>query len=275
MLVGDVNMPQADAQVLSLPEVATVWSRRLDGVIPEATALNILFSAWWRGELVGRDELRRLDLLRSLCETPGPFLRCAVGAEGAPFKPSIILDDPRGRISGFVTRISVPSHKPAEWTIENCNSAFEALAEDWDCADIPELVVQEFSTIKIPVGSFQAFAASKGKKLITPWVEMLPPTLDGGDPGARSLLPKTKMQAAKALVHFEKNMWPEELDPLPEEQWFTDRIKAFSNVNCRETAREVRTLLKAKFGIPSSRGQLSAAEKLEAKDRVAAFRRKV
>jgi hypothetical protein len=92
------------ADRLSLSEIAALWAEEMT---PDRTATEVRFfleKAWWRGEFAG-DGPSRLDVLKVLRWGP------------------------------------VPEADPKAWTEQECQSAFEAIADYWPYESVPGIAM--------------------------------------------------------------------------------------------------------------------------------------
>jgi hypothetical protein len=116
---------------LSLLRIADYWSRQIPYSAREL--LQLLVSAWWRGEIVGESAASRLVLLRGMFKSTSnrDLIFLVAGEEGLPKITARAHGiDPDGIVEVDARpTITVPSADLSSWTEESCIEAFCALAK--------------------------------------------------------------------------------------------------------------------------------------------------
>jgi hypothetical protein len=153
---------------LSISEIAEHWHREIDPPAPPREIREEMIKAWLRRELPATGGPQPIEVLRSLHGTGDvyPVLFVIKGDEPAPV--SVPRDD--GGVDVDVrVRLPVPNGSPATWNDDNCQEAFEALANDWSETRFGPLAVGLMLGITIRVERFFEWLDKRGSDRPTFW----------------------------------------------------------------------------------------------------------
>lgn len=184
---------------LSLPEIADHWSREIS---PTRTAEEIeqfLARAWWMGEfkdIGGRTRLKALISFFKISKIDNLFW---INGEQ---KPQRVWEYPDGSAKVLMLPVlQVPSNRPEEWTDDDCQLAYQSIAENWG-DDIFQLVEPVIFTISLSQQDFSNWLNALGYNQPIFWGK-----LNVSSPEV-SLIPATELISEASITRASRRRGP-------------------------------------------------------------------
>jgi hypothetical protein len=122
--------PIPSERKLSLVQIADYWSGEISPPASAQELRDTISKAWWSGELIAENSPKRLSVLRHYYSRSAKFIAFIIPNTEEP--PQWVADD--DGVMEFVQplRVPVPNANPDTWTVANCESAFDAIANQWN-----------------------------------------------------------------------------------------------------------------------------------------------
>jgi hypothetical protein len=148
-------------ETLSFREISDFWSREVSPPASRNELLNLLISAWWRGEIVG-DALPRLQFLRRLFISMSKFKEpCIVFISGDEVGPAQVHEFPDGCVEVDIRPRACVSSNTDDWDEATCDPAFRSFEEiEWD-KRCPELFLT-FRLFNLSRAEFMNWVVDRG-----------------------------------------------------------------------------------------------------------------
>jgi hypothetical protein len=147
---------------LSFEEISNYWSREIRPPASPNELLNLLVSAWWRGEIRAETRITRLELLKRMFERMHDRDRPAiVFVVGQDTNKSPTQELPDGSLLVDIRpRVPVPSRDASIWDEGACRDAFDALTQLSLCESYPEYM-PGFASFKLRYDEFTGWLAER------------------------------------------------------------------------------------------------------------------
>ena len=143
---------------LSFEEISNYWSREITPPASSNELLDLLVSAWWRGEIRGNSRFTRLERLKRMFERMQDIDRAAiVFLVGQDTNQSSTQELPHGSLRVDIRPLlRVPSRDVSVWDEDSCKDALDALARLSLCKRYPEYI-PGFVSLKLNYDEFSGW----------------------------------------------------------------------------------------------------------------------
>jgi hypothetical protein len=152
---------------LSFSRIANFWSREIKPPASAFELLNLLESAWWRGEIIGEAAVSRLQLIQHLFKSTHDFGVVVVVGDQPGLPETKELPDGTVEVD-LRPRVNVPSTDTDAWNDTNCAPAYQILAATSSLASDPA-IAPVLCAIKLSRHEFTQWLVRSGYYLPTFW----------------------------------------------------------------------------------------------------------
>jgi hypothetical protein len=195
--------PIPSERELSIIDIALYWSREISPPASAQELRDTISKAWWSGDLIATNSPSRLSVLRHYYSRSAKFIAFIIPNTEEP--PQWVADE--DGVMEFVRplRVPVPNANPDTWTVANCESAFDAIAKQWNEALIsPSESAPIFLDIVLTSSEFFEWINTIGYTRPTFWSDALEKSGDGrhrwhAKPGNKNKLTQHEEAVLSAL----------------------------------------------------------------------------